>query len=140
MRNKMKRFLSILLSLVMVLGLMPGMSLTAYADNPEVKYLDENGMEQSITNYTVMNRSTRNLSDGWYVLKDVVTVNSLRINGNVNLILCDNAELTGGNYGGIQLGEGASLTIYAQSTGDEMGKIYITAGQSSGLDLYRQTL
>ncbi|MBQ5548388.1 MAG: hypothetical protein IIT33_06080, partial [Prevotella sp.] len=29
-----KRFLSILLSLVMVLGLMPGMSLTAYADDP----------------------------------------------------------------------------------------------------------
>ena len=27
-----KRFLSILLSLVMVLGLMPGMSLTAYAE------------------------------------------------------------------------------------------------------------
>ena len=31
MRIKMKRFLSILLSLVLVLGLMPGMSLTAYA-------------------------------------------------------------------------------------------------------------
>ncbi|MBQ9009556.1 MAG: hypothetical protein IJ088_09530 [Clostridia bacterium] len=29
-----KRFLSILLGLVMVLGLMPGMSLTAYADDP----------------------------------------------------------------------------------------------------------
>ena len=28
-----KRFLSLLLSLVMVLGLMPGMSLTAYADD-----------------------------------------------------------------------------------------------------------
>lgn len=31
---KKKRFLSILLSLVIVLGLMPGMSLTAYAENP----------------------------------------------------------------------------------------------------------
>ena len=32
-----KRFLGILLSLVMVLGLMPGMSLTAYADAPQPK-------------------------------------------------------------------------------------------------------
>ena len=33
-----KRFLSILLSLVMVLGLMPGMSLTAYAAVPDKVY------------------------------------------------------------------------------------------------------
>jgi hypothetical protein len=32
-----KRFLSILLSLVLVLSLLPGMSLTAYADNTETK-------------------------------------------------------------------------------------------------------
>ena len=32
MKNGNKRFLSILFSLVLVLGLMPGMSLTAYAD------------------------------------------------------------------------------------------------------------
>ena len=32
MKHKSKRFLSILLSLVMVLGLMPGMSMTARAD------------------------------------------------------------------------------------------------------------
>jgi hypothetical protein len=30
---KTKRFLSILLSLVLVLGILPGMSLTAFADN-----------------------------------------------------------------------------------------------------------
>ena len=34
MRQKMKRMMSILLNLMMVLGLMPGMSLTAYADDP----------------------------------------------------------------------------------------------------------
>lgn len=34
MRNKMKRLLGILLSLVLILGLMPEMGLTAYADNP----------------------------------------------------------------------------------------------------------
>ena len=37
MKRKMKRLLGILLSLVMVLGLMTGMSLTAYASE-EVKY------------------------------------------------------------------------------------------------------
>ena len=141
MRNKMKRFLSILLSLVMVLGLMPGMSLTAYADNPEVKYLDENGMEQSITNYTVMNDNTYELFDGWYVLKDVVTVDFLSVRGNVNLILCDNAKFTlDSNWEGFRLDEGKSLTIYAQSTGDKMGKFYVTAGREAGLDLYMANL
>lgn len=33
MQQRMKRFSGILLSLVMVLGLMPGMSLAAYADD-----------------------------------------------------------------------------------------------------------
>ena len=51
MRIKMKRFLGILLSLVMVLGLMPGMSLTAYADgttyNPASAYT---GFDDLITN------------------------------------------------------------------------------------------
>ena len=32
MKQKWKQFMSVLLSLAMVLGLMPGMSLTAYAD------------------------------------------------------------------------------------------------------------
>ncbi len=33
MKQKLKQFMSILLSLVMALSLMPGMSLTAYADD-----------------------------------------------------------------------------------------------------------
>ena len=33
MRQKMKQLMGILLTLVMVLSLMPGMSLTAYADD-----------------------------------------------------------------------------------------------------------
>ena len=36
MRIKIKRFLSILLTLAMVIGLMPGMSLTAYAANYDI--------------------------------------------------------------------------------------------------------
>ena len=34
MKRAMKGIISILLSLALVLGLMPGMSMTAYADDP----------------------------------------------------------------------------------------------------------
>jgi hypothetical protein len=53
-----KRFLSILLSLVMVLGLMPGMSLTAYAEGEET-------LLTTITNVAYKNNtSDLNTTDG----------------------------------------------------------------------------
>ena len=59
MRMKMKRFLGILLSLALVLGLMPGMSLTAYAD----------GDSKSIT----LNNSTTTALPEGYTMKYAVT-------------------------------------------------------------------
>ena len=53
-----KRFLSILLSLVMVLGLMPGMSLTAYAEGEET-------LLTTITNVAYKNNTSDfNTTDG----------------------------------------------------------------------------
>ena len=47
MRNKRAKFLSFILTLVMILRLLPGMSLTAYAETTtyklEIKYGIENG-------------------------------------------------------------------------------------------------
>ena len=131
-----KRFLGILFSLVMVLGLMPGMSLTAYAKS-EVKYLDASGTEQSITNYTVVESDTRSLRQGWYVVNSDVEINeTFSISGDANLILCDGAKLTvTSSRDGISATRG-SLTIYAQSTSDNMGKLEVTSG-SAGIRLLK---
>ena len=63
-----KRFLSILLSLVMVLGLVPGMSLTAYADNPytgaaKIKVTDVGGrIKNASTDWAVGSPTTRTVT------------------------------------------------------------------------------
>ncbi|MCQ2325175.1 MAG: hypothetical protein MJZ58_03170 [Paludibacteraceae bacterium] len=72
----------------------------------------------------------------WYVVTgENVTLSGAICAGNVNLILADGAKLTvKGSFSkaGIQVsGDGTSLTIYAQSTGDQMGQLIATS-QSSG--------
>ncbi len=72
MRKKMKQLMGILLSLVMVLGLMPGMSLTVYAydGNPYA---------------SLVNQTTDVTFDGktWYIIED----NSTAVNaGTVTLL------------------------------------------------------
>ena len=127
MKTKTKRLLSILLSLAMVLGLMSGMTLTAYADS-EVKYLDASGTEQSITDYTVVDSSITSWRQGWYVVNSDVEINqTVALSGDANLILCDGAKLTvTSSKVGISATRG-SLTIYAQSTSDDMGKLEVTS-------------
>ena len=76
------------------------------------------------------------LSAGWYVVQgeltigDASNVQRITVDGNVNLILADKCEFT--VNGGIQVkdndyninnGSPNSLTIYAQSKGDNMGKL-----------------
>ena len=52
-----------------------------------------------------------------------MTINSrVTAFGNVNLILCDSATLTATK--GITVSEGDSLTVWAQSTGNNMGTLY----------------
>ena len=72
----------------------------------------------------------------WYVVTgENVTLSGAICAGKVNLILADGAKLTvngGSSKAGIQVsGDGTSLTIYAQSTGDQMGQLIATS-QSSG--------
>jgi len=125
--KKRKRMLSLLVTLAMVIGLMPGMSLTAYAKS-KVKYLDASGAEQSITNYFEVESDTKNLRQGWYVVNSDVEINeTFSISEDVNLILCDGAKLTVTSpRDGISAIRG-SLTIYAQSTSDNMGKLEVTS-------------
>ncbi len=62
-----------------------------------VKYIDENGKEQTIYNYTVLTENTDvgSLTGGWYVVEGVVSYSSqVYFSGDVYLILADGAEMT----------------------------------------------
>ena len=64
----------------------------------------------------------KNLDNGWYaVTEDVSFSENMEVSGNVNLILCDGKTLRPNL--GIYVKQDASLTIWAQSTGKDMGKL-----------------
>ena len=109
----------------MVVGLMPGMSLTAYAATfVSYKVASVNATTHAVTfddasceTYTVVTADTTTFEDGkWYVVSNSVTVSSrITVTGTVNLILCDGATLTAGK--GITVNSSNTLNIYAQSAG-----------------------
>ena len=126
MRIKMKRFLGVLLSLVLILGLVPGMSLTAYADG-DVSYQEASWNEtkhsveyttKTAINPITLTESTTAWGDGnWYVVPAAsVTISSrITVTGTANLILTDGSTLTAPK--GITVEDSNSLNIYAQSEG-----------------------
>ena len=93
-----------------------------------VSYLDENGSKQTADNVTVVESSTTAWNDGWYVVNGVVTIGSrVTVSGEVHLILADNASLTVND--GINVTEGNSFSVYAQSVGENMGTLTATSSQ-----------
>ena len=130
---KTKRLLSILLSLVLVLGLMPGMSLTAYADpsgtyreyswNDSTKALSYE--DKAIpTDENVVEITSSNVPTAWengktYVVTETASTSTrITVSGTVNLILCDGMTLTASE--GINVAENNTLNIYGQSGGTGM--------------------
>ena len=94
-----------------------------------VSYLDENGSKQTADNVTVVESGTTAWNGGWYVVNGVVTIGSrVTVSGEVHLILADNASLTVND--GINVAEGNSFSVYAQSVGENMGTLTAT-GKSS---------
>nr|MCR5461130.1 hypothetical protein [Acetatifactor sp.] len=109
---------------------------------PKAFYLDENGkVSNPVDGEEVKGNTTTftglNDKGGWYVVSGNVTISELvTVTGDVKLILCDGATLT--TTSGINIREGNSLKIYAQSTGDKKGKLITTgskeqAGIGSGI-------
>ena len=99
-----------------------------------ITYLDKDGKQQTCTKYTVLESVTINdffnsddkwydLPAGWYVVKgDVTFTPRLDTHGAVNLILTNGSHLT--TEWGINVKEGDTFTVYAQSTGeDTMGRL-----------------
>ena len=99
-----------------------------------VRYLDADGKERFCTEYTVLesviiedffdsDNKWYDMPAGWYVVeRDVTITPRLDTHGAVNLILKDDCHLT--VPWGINVKEGDTFTIYAQSTAEaSMGKL-----------------
>lgn len=98
-----------------------------------IPYLDENGQQASCDTYTeigsgMLTWGTAGQST-WYVASSTQTLSGrVTVNGDVHLILVNNANLT--VSGGIRVASGSSLTIYAQSAGDTMGALIANASSA----------
>ncbi|SDW37237.1 hypothetical protein SAMN05216391_106100 [Lachnospiraceae bacterium KHCPX20] len=93
-------------------------------DSSQKKLVEKTG-SNACTEYTTVTDSTTEWSDGWYVVSETVTISSrITVTGTAHLILCDGKTLTAGK--GITT-TGKTLNIYAQSKGDNMGKLIATA-------------
>lgn len=93
-----------------------GSATVALRPANEYAYIDKNGNPAKQTNCTEITVSTDDIStQGWYVLKEDITISLLNISGEVNLILCDGATLTVSNY--MNVTNGSTLNLYWQSAG-----------------------
>ena len=103
---------------------------TTVAKRPanEYAYIGKDGTAQTQANCTEITESTDDISTpGWYVVKENLTISSLNISGEVNLILCDGATLTVTSF--MNVSAGSTLNLYWQSAGS--GKL--TAADISAL-------
>lgn len=68
------------------------------------------------------------LDEGWYYVQDdLQVVNRITVNGTVNIILGDGCTLE--VQKGIEVPEGKTLNIYAQSAGDDKGSLVASVGE-----------
>lgn len=129
-----KQALSMLLSAALVFTTLPVAAMAA--TEPEVSYLDSDN-NKAQAEATVIDSGSTTLDSGWYVVDsgDVTIEQTITVSGNVKLILADGASLTvsaaSGDHAGIEVPQGSSLGIYAQSTGSSMGELTAT-GHGSG--------
>ena len=127
----MKKKLGWILSLALCFALIIAATLVTASADTSVSYIDANGTPQTCDSATVVTESDTSWGDdgnsGWYVVNDDVTIDRrVTVTGDVHLILADGCNLTVNV--GIHVSEGNSLTIYAQSAGEGMGKLTANAG------------
>jgi len=70
----------------------------------------------------VITEDSTDLTAGWYVANSNITIPTrITVTGEVHLILCDGCILTAND--GISVNEGNTLNLYAQSEGENAGKL-----------------
>ena len=107
---------------------------TPVTNNISVGYVDENGDQQTAMALKLDGSETK-LTPGWYVVQGAVDFtstkelsNAITLNGDVNLILADGAEMTVNNIeqNGFGIRGDYTLTIFGQSAGT--GRLTLTSG------------
>ena len=149
------RVLSLVLCLAMIVSLFYSLTLTANAADA-VSYLDYNAETGEFTTATCTEYESytgqRNLgTEGetkWYVAEKNHIFNTpstwgddyyyMNCRGDVRLILKDGVKVSFGAFG-IKVYGGGSLTIYAQSTGSNMGELYSNGTCGEGEYFGRRT-
>ena len=143
MKQIWSKSLACLLCLALLAGMLPVAALaednspangevSLLADAASVKYLDENGQEQTCDSATVVTENVTSWGasgsvEHWYVVNSALTIDGrIEVSGNVHLILADGCTLNASQ--GINVSDSNSLTIYAQSTGDNMGALTANGG------------
>ena len=95
-------------------------------------YINENGTPQTSSSAEVITKTLTSWGENddaehWYVAQGDITIGRhITVTGDVHLILADGSALTASL--GIGVSSGSSLTVYAQSTGDEMGTLSADGG------------
>ncbi len=116
MRNWKQRLCSLLLCGAMLASLCP----TALAEDVSIPYLDETGTEKFCETYRPATDSP--WDGGWYVAQGNPEIpRRITVTGEVHLILANGCDLAA--VYGIEVSEGNSLTIYAQSDDETMGTV-----------------
>lgn len=135
----MKKKLGWILSLTLCFALMIAATLVTASASASVSYIDANGDEQTCASATEGTESDTTWGDdgnnGWYVVNGDVTISSrVTVTGDVHLILADECTLNASqgitvadNDSDVNNGSTNSLTIYAQSAGEGMGKLTANA-------------
>ena len=102
-----------------------------------VKYIDADGVEKTKSDgeFDIVTAETRELTSGWYAVMDNVvfpTNANLAVQGDVHLILCDEATLAITNkstVAAVSVGTNATLTIYGQT--QHTGRLEAKNGNSA---------
>ncbi|MBO2526985.1 MAG: hypothetical protein CW335_02215, partial [Clostridiales bacterium] len=138
-----KKVLSILLAVVMIIGTIPTVALTAFAgtaNSVKYRFYDESlkAFDTRYRNCTVITEDDDEWEEGWYVVYGEVTISDrVTVSEEVHLILADGCVLTCEK--GIQVEtswspfeDDASLTIYAQSddSNPNKGKLKATGDKN----------
>ncbi len=130
-----KKLLSIILTVMIVLSVCPFVP-AAFAEGNEVtviyRYFDDAGNLRdglgAFYDVDYVNSDTDEFNGGTYVVSGKVTVDdSIEVTKSANLVLLDGCELTVTK--GIEVEGSKTLAIYAQSTGENKGRL-ITKGSN----------
>ncbi|MBQ7599714.1 MAG: hypothetical protein IJU57_03465 [Clostridia bacterium] len=161
----MRKATCLLISLLIVVGLVPAVSIPGMADDPlfeQIEYVDASG-SVAVESCYVLDGSEEVLDSSvssWYAVSSgVVFGKRLQVTGTVNLILVDDSTDNGASAScGITVSEGNTLKIWGQSgqtgillcgpfcpgsaglgsisAGQKCGTIEVYGGSVSGLGAY----